>query len=68
LLFFRMAGGRLRPWGAALLAAGLTLIAMSLYAARVYVGNLAPFYFFGSLIGVAGAGLLWLGLRRSSNV
>jgi hypothetical protein len=66
LLFLKMAGGRLGPVGAALLAAGLTTIAVSLYTANVYVGNLAPFYFFGGLIVVAGAGVLLLGLRRAS--
>jgi hypothetical protein len=66
LLFLKMAGGRLGPVGAALLGAGLTMIAVSLYTANVYVGNLAPFYFFGGLIVVAGAGVLLLGLRRAS--
>jgi hypothetical protein len=66
LLLLKTAGGRLRPVGAALLAAGLTLIAVSIYAATVYVDNLAPFYFFGGLIAVAGAGMLLLGLRRAS--
>lgn len=66
LLFRKVAGGRLGPAGAALLAAGLTTIAVSLYTANVYVGNLAPFYFFGGLIAVAGAGVLLLGLPRAS--
>jgi hypothetical protein len=65
LLLINAASGRLRPVGAALLAAGLTLIAMSLYTANVYVGNLAPFYFFGGLIGASGAGVLLAGLRRA---
>ncbi len=66
LLFLKMAAGRLRPVGAALLAAGLTTLTVSLYTANVYVGNLAPFYFFGGLIAVAGAGVLLLELRRAS--
>jgi hypothetical protein len=61
LLFLLRNKGPAKLAGAALLGAGLTVIGISLYAGRIYVRDLGPFYFFGGLFATAGVALLVFG-------